>query len=189
MGNYVNYRTPTLTKRKDKHLSPINIPHEHSKVLGVDPRSPSDGIVRTPIQINKDDPRSPSPGVIRTPIGGSESLLSDLFAVGTLDFLNSETPDGVLTEDDSLHRGDKSSALSDTEVTSNIKNDTHICNTNNRVRLSWLEKRTKHKSLNDSPGLFVRFRQKQNYEKCKTKDQRGCGNSVTHSPDIPPMNS
>nr|AAW26823.1 SJCHGC04855 protein [Schistosoma japonicum] len=184
MGNYVNYRTPTLTKRKDKHLSPINILNEHSKVLSIDPRSPSDGIVRTPIQINKDDPRSPSPGVIRTPIG-----CSGHFSVERLNFLNSETPDGVLTEDDSLHRGDKSSALSDTEVTNNTKNETHIGNTNNRVRLSWLEKPFKRKSLNDSPGLFVRFRQKQNYEKCKTKDQRVCENSVTHTSNIPQANS
>ncbi|CAH8502444.1 unnamed protein product [Schistosoma mattheei] len=114
MGNYVNFRASPVDKETDKHLTPIKIP-KHSKVLDLDPRSPSDGIVRTPIQIDKDDPCSPS-CVIRTPVRFSNGL-----SPGVPYFNNYETPDGVLTEDDSIHRGNKSSSLSDTEVAHNTK--------------------------------------------------------------------
>ncbi|CAH8516845.1 unnamed protein product [Heterobilharzia americana] len=179
MGNYLGFRGSPSPKESNKHPSPLNITKRHSEVLNVDPRSPSEGIVRTPIQIN--DPRWPSAGVIRTPIQFSsveDASLCDLNNFGTFD--------SVLTEDDSIHRGDtvdKASALSDTEVTNNLKNGALKSNSNRRVRLSWLEKRIKHKSLNDSPGLFVRFRHKQNYEKCKTQKFNICGDSVSHSTD------
>ncbi|CAH8515919.1 unnamed protein product [Schistosoma guineensis] len=182
MGNYVNFRASPVNKETDKHLTPIKIP-KHSKVLDLDPRSPSDGIVRTPIQIDKDDPCSPS-CVIRTPVRFSNGL-----SPGVPYFNNYETPDGVLTEDDSIHRGNKSSSLSDTEVAHNTKAKTHTCDSNNRFRLSWFEKRIKRKSLYDSPGLFVRFRHKQNYEKCKKKEQQVCEENVTNPTDISQLRS
>ncbi|CAH8841917.1 unnamed protein product [Trichobilharzia szidati] len=171
---------------RDKQPPPLNIPYKPSGVLNVDPRSPSEGIVRTPIQIDKGDPRSPSAGVVRTPLGFSTKLTDG--DASTL-FLDSfETLDGVLTEDDSIHRGDtegdKASSLSDTEVTNSLKNRSHKRGSNHQVRLSWLEKRIKRKSMNDSPGLLVRFRCKQNYEKHKMQ-QQDCGDSVGHSTESP----
>ncbi|CAH8476523.1 unnamed protein product [Schistosoma turkestanicum] len=174
MGNYVNFRTSPTAKESDKHLTPIQIPSKHSKVQNIDPRSPSDGIVRTPIQIDRNDISSPF-DVTRTP---TES--SSRYNPGTPYFNSYEIPDGVLTEDDSIHRGDKSSSLSDTEVTNNTKTTTHTSDSNNRFRVSWLEKRIKRKSLYDSPGLFVRFRHKQNYEKCKTKDEQVYQENLTN---------
>ncbi|VDQ13939.1 unnamed protein product [Trichobilharzia regenti] len=196
MGNYLDFRSSSVSKERDKQPPPLNIPYKQSGVLSVDPRSPSEGIVRTPIQIDKGDPRSPSAGVVRTPLGFSTKLT-------------------VLTEDDSIHRGDtegdKASSLSDTEVTNSLKNrresgfhfgptvvlcqyltgtynilyfQAHERGSNHQVRLSWLEKRMKRKSLNDSPGLFVRFRCKQNYEKHKMQ-QQDCGDSVGHSTESP----
>ncbi|CAH8526039.1 unnamed protein product [Schistosoma rodhaini] len=172
MGNYVNFRSSPPVKQTDKLLTPIKIP-KHSKVLDLDPRSPSDGIVRTPIQIDKDDPSSPS-NVTRTPVRYSNGL-----SPGIPCFNNYETPDGVLTEDDSIHRGNKSSSLSDTEVAHNTKTKTRTCDSNSKFRLSWFGKRIKRKSLYDSPGLYVRFRHKQNYEKCMKKEQQVYKENVT----------
>nr|CAH8842058.1 unnamed protein product [Trichobilharzia regenti] len=74
MGNYLDFRSSSVSKERDKQPPPLNIPYKQSGVLSVDPRSPSEGIVRTPIQIDKGDPRSPSAGVVRTPLGFSTKL-------------------------------------------------------------------------------------------------------------------
>nr|VZI30225.1 unnamed protein product [Spirometra erinaceieuropaei] len=105
------------------------------------------------------DPRSPTDGIIRTPIvivnSSGDTASNQLFPFDISDF---ETIDGVETEDDSLHRNVDTSALSDTVASgaSNIKTKGPL----SRFRHSLMAYRGRNSLLHDSPSLFVRLRQK-----------------------------
>ncbi|VDK35932.1 unnamed protein product [Taenia asiatica] len=81
------------------------------KLLDIDPRSPTDGIVRTPIILDKSSNKE-----------GFQPFVGQL-PFDTSDF---ESIDGCITEDDSVHNARNTSALSDNAIPANGANDRGI---------------------------------------------------------------
>ncbi|KAF7249578.1 hypothetical protein EG68_07755 [Paragonimus skrjabini miyazakii] len=171
MGNSTPARLTSFGSCERKTSVSNSCVMDRSRILTVDPRSPSEGIIRTPIQIDKCDnfhfeESDLKRGEVLTHATCGNSTSVDL---NNLDSLN-----GLLTEDDSIHRTeiveDGHSALSDTEVSKKVKNRPSFGTPGalSHIRLSWVDRFGKRSSARDSPSLFVRLRHKHNYEKQKT---------------------
>ncbi|CAH8612802.1 unnamed protein product [Dicrocoelium dendriticum] len=187
MGNSVSNRSSLSEASEGKRCVYTSRAINKSRVLDIDPRSPSEGIVRTPIQV--DQTNDIQFDGIRFSKNG-DCVVETVHHDTAIELSNFETLDCVLTEDDSLHGthlGDEgTAALSDTELTTRRKKHTDLSSQNqpSRARLSWVERFSKRKSSYDSPSLFVRLRQKNNYEKQKTSRQlcqHGDGSDAAHT--------
>ncbi|KAG5450853.1 hypothetical protein CSKR_110131 [Clonorchis sinensis] len=172
MGNSSPGKFSSADLNNKTSLHSNNSVSEKSKALAIDPRSPSEGIVRTPIQFGNGESFQFEDSKLKTN-GDTQSPTMRYADAFLTDWCNFETLDGVLTEDDSIHRAeiveDGIAALSDTEVTSKPKSRKDIPSLDSvpRARLSWVERLSGRRSGYDSPSLFVRLRHKRNYEKRK----------------------
>ncbi|VDM15906.1 unnamed protein product [Hydatigera taeniaeformis] len=136
---------PMCKAHQDCEFSPLPTVQK-LKLLDIDPRSPTDGIVRTPIILDKtSNNEGLQPFIGRLPFD-------------TSDF---ESIDGCITEDDSVHNARNTSALSDNTVsTNNIKGQKKGVLT--RVRRSLMSRR-----VHNSPSLMVKLRQREKIEHSK----------------------
>ncbi|TGZ69540.1 hypothetical protein CRM22_003692 [Opisthorchis felineus] len=172
MGNSSPGKFSSADLNNKASLHSNNSVSEKSKALAIDPRSPSEGIVRTPIQFGNGESFQFDDSKLKTN-GDTQSPTMRYADVFLTDWSNFETLDGVLTEDDSIHRAeiveDGIAALSDTEVTTKPKSRKDIPSLDSvpRTRLSWVERLSGRRSGYESPSLFVRLRHKRNYEKRK----------------------
>ncbi|EUB64974.1 hypothetical protein ECG_01594 [Echinococcus granulosus] len=124
------------------------------KLLDIDPRSPTDGIVRTPIILDKaSNNEGFQPFVDRLPFD-------------TSDF---ESIDGCMTEDDSVHNVRNTSALSDNAIPTNGRAHKKGALLD-RVRHSLMSRQAR-----DSPSLMVKMRQKEliKHSKQQREQERG----------------
>ncbi|CAL8080420.1 unnamed protein product [Calicophoron daubneyi] len=173
MGNSSSAKFSPLhgTEKKISHSN--NCVVDKQRILTIDPRSPSEGIPRTPIRVDKydsffDDSTATVNGIKQKSEYSSKSPTGGGF---TIDLNTFETLDAVLTEDDSIHRDDVAeegaSALSDTKATEKLVSHDNVIAPDSvpHGRLSWMDRLSKRKSITDSPSLFVRLRQKHDYEK------------------------
>ncbi|THD19605.1 hypothetical protein D915_009541 [Fasciola hepatica] len=176
MGNSTSGKSNLFGSSEKKACRSNNCVVDRTNVMYLDPRSPSEGIVRTPIQLDRpengwktQDCLSVSADTPQNRVGFSKS--ANVGDVCVIELNNFETLDGFLTEDDSIHRPDLVdegvSALSDTDMINKAKNTEHLPNqaTAPKARLSWMERLGRRKSARDSPSLFVRMRQKHDFEK------------------------
>ncbi|VDD74513.1 unnamed protein product [Mesocestoides corti] len=141
---------------------PLNHDNKKLSFLNIDPRSPTEGIVRTPIVLEK-----PSNLDIFQPLKNSLPFDTSEF----------ESIDGCLTEDDSVHHIENESALSDGALPANGSGDK--ANRKGgpfaRIRRSLVSHRFRVSQIRDSPSLFVKMRQRQLVEvqkqQCNHKEQ------------------
>ncbi|KAF6780246.1 hypothetical protein AHF37_00276 [Paragonimus kellicotti] len=122
MGNSTPARLTSFGSCERKTSVSNNCVVDRSRILTVDPRSPSEGIIRTPIQIDKCD----NFHFEESDLKRGEVLTHATCDNSASDVNNFDSLNGLLTEDDSIHRTeiveDGHSALSDTEVSKKIKN-------------------------------------------------------------------
>ncbi|KAA0190562.1 hypothetical protein FBUS_07995 [Fasciolopsis buskii] len=176
MGNSTSGKSVLFGSSEKKACRSNNCVLDHSNELYLDPRSPSEGIVRTPIQLDRRENGWTTHDSLSIPAAAPQNrvALSKSTNVGdvcVIELNNFETLDGFLTEDDSIHRPDfveeRASALSDTNAINKTKCSEYTSNptTVPKARNSWMDRISRRKSARDSPSLFVRMRQKCDFEK------------------------
>ncbi|KAL5961968.1 hypothetical protein TSMEX_010281 [Taenia solium] len=130
------------------------------KLLDIDPRSPTDGIVRTPIILDKISNKE-----------GFQPFVGQL-PFDTSDF---ESIDGCITEDDSVHSTRNTSALSDNAIPTNGANDRAH---NKGAFLARFRRSLIPRRIRDSPSLIVKMRQKEMIEHSKQQRKQDQGHQT-----------
>lgn len=118
MGNI----TVTADKKSSANNRTTNLSPNVAKLVDVDPRSPTEGIVRTPIILDK----SSKKGIFQR---NCTPCMLFVASAGRLPFDSPdfESIDGCITEDDSLHHNGNASSLSESVLPSGGNSGICIC--------------------------------------------------------------
>lgn len=85
MGNYIYGKLDSSSRPNEDLLNGLAHDCKISKLCTLDPRSPTEGIIRTPIHADElyydkyIDPRSPTVGVTRTPLDQKKAKVKGNF--------------------------------------------------------------------------------------------------------------